>query len=208
MAEPTGQNVESKKDWALTRTAFHQLLDWLDEGSESSGQRYLEMRRRLAIYFDRKNCHSPDDLADETLTRVARRMEEEGAITSDTPAHYCYIVARFVFLEHLRKAEREEYLDEVSTGRLMRHVFSSPDANQEQREKERRMECLERCSREIEPGHRELILSYYCGEQRAKIDNRRAMAEKLKITMNALSIRAFRIRDKLETCVHKCLDGG
>jgi hypothetical protein len=44
----------------------------------SGSQRYLEMRHRLVAYFDRKNCISPADLADETLNHVARRLEEEG----------------------------------------------------------------------------------------------------------------------------------
>src|SRR5207253_9181889 len=86
----TAQKGGSKQDWALTQGAFERLLDWLGQDSELSGERYLEMRKRLVLYFDRKGCLSPDDLADETLNRVARRLEEEGTIISDAPAHYCY----------------------------------------------------------------------------------------------------------------------
>ena len=102
---------ERKSDWVLTQNAFRQLLDWLDEGLNSDGSRYLEIRRRLVLYFDRKNCLTPDELADETLNRVARRIEEEGGISTDTPAHYCYIVARFVLLEDLRRSPQKQ-LDE------------------------------------------------------------------------------------------------
>src|SRR5262245_64833579 len=91
-----------KSNWILTQSTFRQLLDWLDAGADSGGHNYLEMRERLVFYFDRKNCLTPDELADETLNRVARRLDEEGGISIDTPAHYCYIVARFVFLEYLR----------------------------------------------------------------------------------------------------------
>jgi hypothetical protein len=94
------------KDWAMTPGGLGQFLNWLDEGVDSSGEKYLEMRRRLVDYFDRKNCPPPDELADETLNRVVRRLEEEGAITDTPPARYCYIVAEFVFLEYLRRAER------------------------------------------------------------------------------------------------------
>lgn len=62
------------------------------------------MRARLVAYFDHKNCAAPNDLADETLNRVAHRLEEEGIIESETPAKYCYIVARFVFMENVRAA--------------------------------------------------------------------------------------------------------
>ena len=55
------------------------------------------MRHRLVLYFDRKNCAAPDELADETMNRVARRLEEEGTIQTEAPAKYCYSTARFVF---------------------------------------------------------------------------------------------------------------
>src|SRR5262245_62157767 len=58
---------ESKKDWELTAEAFRQLLEWLDAGEDSGGEKYLEMRRRLVSFFDRKNCLAPEELADETL---------------------------------------------------------------------------------------------------------------------------------------------
>jgi len=29
------------------------LLEWLDDGIDSQGEKYLEMRRRLVAYFDR-----------------------------------------------------------------------------------------------------------------------------------------------------------
>ena len=58
--------------------ASGQFLEWLDGGIHSGCQRYLEMHHRLVAYFDRKNCSSPADLADETLNRVARLLEEEG----------------------------------------------------------------------------------------------------------------------------------
>jgi len=207
VTDPAVPKAERKTDWALSAGAFSRLLAWLDEESDSGGERYLEMRRRLVLYFDRKNCLSPDELADETLNRVARRLEEEGAIVSDTPAHYCYIVARFVLLESFRNQQREQSLDDG----LYRHspvsVAATPGASEEQSEKERRWECLERCMTTLRPDNRELIVSYYRGEQRAKIESRRGTAAKLGVTLNALSIRACRIRNKLEACMHKCLHG-
>src|SRR5262245_51894182 len=97
---------ERKTDWALSPSAFRRLMEWLDAGVYSGGQSYLEIRQRLVAYFDRKNCATPEELADETLNRVARRLEEEGNITGDAPARYCYIVARFVLLEFFRHQKR------------------------------------------------------------------------------------------------------
>jgi DNA-directed RNA polymerase specialized sigma24 family protein len=199
--------AERKKDWALTHNALHQLLLWLDEGADSSGEKYLEMRRRLVAYFDRKNCLSPDELADETLNRVARRLEEEGAITGLAPAHYCYTTAKFVFLEYLRRIERHQVnLEDVPLSSPAASVLvASPAADDATAPEAQRQDCFAQCLQNLEPDNRELIIQYYHGQQRTKIENRRAMAARLGITMNALSIRACRLRDRLEACVKGCM---
>jgi DNA-directed RNA polymerase specialized sigma24 family protein len=208
VAQPRVPKSESKRDWALTQGAFRGLLEWLDEGGNSDGLHYLDIRMRLVRYFDRKNCLIPDDLADETLNRVARRLEEEGSIETDAPAHYCYIVARFVFMEYLRRPGAETLADSELPRHAESHTIASADLAEEQVEKERRSECLGRCLQALEPAHRDLITTYYTGDQRFKLETRRALAARLSITLNALSIRACRIRDKLETCVGKCLGAG
>jgi hypothetical protein len=74
-----------RPDSGISGTAFTRLLRWLDEGSDSQGERYLEIRRRLVAYFDRRNRPAPDVLADETLDRVSRTLEESGRIRSRRP---------------------------------------------------------------------------------------------------------------------------
>jgi DNA-directed RNA polymerase specialized sigma24 family protein len=203
MNEPSVRKVEQKKNWTLTPDAFKGLLNWLDEGANSEGEKYLEMRRRLITYFDRKNCPEPDELADETLNRVARRLEEEGHIVSEAAARYCYIVARFVFLEYLRERNEEVPLDALS-GLATTNQPAIFGAEDESSHSERLMTCLNHCTEKLDPQHRELIVRYYHGEQRIKINNRLALAKHLGITVNALSIRACRIRDKIEVCVREC----
>lgn len=198
----------ARKNWVLGQSAFRGLLDWLDEGGGSKGEKYLEMRHRLVCYFDRKNCPSPDELADETLNRVARRLEEEGEITDTPPARYCYIVAKFVFLEYVRRGEHKQVsLDALSgSGDPASRIAALHHIDDTQSLREKLLDCLDRCLQHLEPGAGALICEYYHGEQRIKIENRRAQAARLGLTMNALGIRACRIRDKLEACVIKCRD--
>lgn len=198
------QKTESKKNWAITSSAFARLLEWLDEGKNSDGRNYLEMRQRLVAYFDRKNCLTPDELADETLNRVARRLEEEGKIESETPAKYCYITAKFVFMESLRGADKKSVpLDDVLKQSPSNQFAAAED--EEKKLKEKMLDCLEICTGKLEAANRDIIINYYYGEERIKIENRRALAEKLGISTNALTIRACRIRGKLEDCVGKCV---
>ncbi len=196
--------LQQIRSWSPTEGSLRQFLNWLDEGNDSAGERYLEMRRRLVSYFDRKNCDHPDDLADETLNRVMRRLEEEGSIDDTPPARYCYIVAKFVFLEELRRPKRCE-----SDFERMDHLRSAVPTPQgghasELALQEQMLESLDCCLKKLDPQDRELILNYYQGEQRAKIDARREIASRLGLTMNALSIRACRIRSRLEACLQNC----
>jgi RNA polymerase sigma factor (sigma-70 family) len=199
--EQTGK-PRLKQDWAVTEPAFRRFLEWLDEATPSNGERYLEMRRRLVRYFDRKNCLASDDLADETLNRVARRLDEEGKISEASPAQYCYIVAKYVFLEHIRQNRTEATSSEADLSAIPAsagHVVQ--DAAESGQEL---LECLEMCLQRLPDANRQLILEYYRGEQSEKIQRRRQLAEKLGLTPNALSIRACRIREELEACTRKC----
>ena len=207
MADASVPRAQSKQ--FLSEAMFRQLLHWLDEGKDSNGSKYLETRRRLVSYFRRKGCNSPDDLADETLNRVARRLKEEGSLDT-APARYCYIVARFVFLEYVRGTNRNLFSFEGlrDSDRPFVVDFNSKSADMELKNwHEKRLDCLDHCLNDIDLGDRELIFQYYQGEQRIKIENRRALAARLGLTPNALSIRACRIRDKLEGCVRQCLQG-
>ena len=120
-----------------------------------------------------------------------------------SPAHYCYVVAKFVFLEYLRRPEQSQPSLEDLTFAPQSGDSPSPAIASLAQE---RMECLELCLGKITEPDRELILEYYQGEQRTKIERRANLAERLKLTLNALSIRACRIRNKLEDCVRKCCD--
>ena len=189
-----------KAKWSASESSFARLLAWIDNGRESDGREYLALRTRLVAYFERKGCDSPDDLADETLERVNRRLDEEGEIDVETPAKFFYITAKFVFLEYLRSGRRKESsFDTADLENLGARPFVSDDEQREQLSR-----CLDRCLAGLNADEKDLIYGYYFGERRAKIDNRRALAAKLGLTPNALAIRTCRIRERLERCITQC----
>jgi DNA-directed RNA polymerase specialized sigma24 family protein len=187
----------------FTKFAFERLLEWLDEGVDSRGETYLEMRRRLVAYFERRNRLSADELADETFNRIVRTLERDGAIATTPPARYCYVVAKFVLLEDVRRERRHVRLHEeraAGAASVYGETRVEPDANLAA--EEQRLACLECCLETLNPEQRELIVEYYRDEGRQKIDRRRGLAQRLGISMNALGIRASRIRGALEACVN------
>jgi hypothetical protein len=84
--------------WALTREALSQFSR-LDGDPDKAGEKYEAIRLRLAKFFDWRGAHFPDQLADETINRVIRKVES-GETAGDRTI--LLGVARLVFLESLR----------------------------------------------------------------------------------------------------------
>jgi DNA-directed RNA polymerase specialized sigma24 family protein len=178
------------KDWELTQEAFDQLLAWLNPDREAAGRRYEEIRRRLVKVFACRGCAFPEDLADETINRVARKVPEIAPTYVGDPAHYFCGVAHNVHLESLRKIPEPE-------------PPPKPDPSDES--EGAYYECLERCMGQLSHRNHELVLQYFQEEKRAKIDCRKKLAEGLGMTLNALRIQLHRIIEILRECVLKCL---
>jgi len=196
-----------KKDWILSQEAFDRLLARLDPDPARAGQQYESIRHGLITFFECRGRSFPEDHADETINRVARRLMEGKEIYAGHPADYFYGVARNVLKEQW-SAPSAASLD--SSSGSVPHPSHNPEEIRErewQRQRdEQRLECLERCLQELSSKDRDLIVAYYQGETSVKVRNRKQLAERLAIPLNALRIRALRIREKLEACVAHGLD--
>lgn len=194
--------IPMKRDWNLTEESFELLLRWLDSNREMAGEKYESIRLRLIKIFACRGCHEADDLADETINRVTARLAEIVETYSGNPALYFYGVAQKVHLEYLRK--KRPVQDSSTAGRELDCQFVLPTGAASEVEEE--YACLERCMDRLPPESRQLVLEYYQEEKRGKIDHRKKLADQMGIAVNALRIRAHRIRSKLQQCVGACLD--
>lgn len=179
-----------KVDPSLTPEQFRQLLDWLDPDFARAGEKYEAIRRRLIKIFLNRRCNEAEDLADETINRVARKIAELKKDFVGEHAHYFYGVAKKVFLEHLRRCNR-------------RPIPPPPVVARE--ELEPYLKCLDKCLEKLSPESRALILDYYEEEKQAKVTSHKEMVARLKLNPGALRARVHRIRGKLEKCVLECL---
>lgn len=176
----------------ITQESLTGLLAWLDENREAAGQKYENIRRRLIAIFVNRGCSDAEDLADLTITRVAARLPEVADGYVGEKINYFCGVARKVYLESRRRRE-------IATDPL---TLPPPPAAAPHADIMR--ECLRECLASLPTDQRELALDYHLYERRAKIDNRRLLAEELKISMNALRLKAHHIRVALEKCVRQC----
>ena len=114
---------------------------------------------------------------------------------------YCYVLARFVLLEDIRRGRRFIQVDEARTGTSSEPLRRFDDAASMH---EQRLDCLDGCLHKLKPEQREFAIDYYRDARGQRIERRRHLATRLGITMNALGIRACRIRSAIEACMDAC----
>lgn len=182
-------------NWELTKEAFDKLLARLDPDPDKASEKFEVLFRKLERFFEWRNCPDPETHAWETIKRVCRKLMQ-GQIIDDV-IRYAYGVAKLVYLEILKKLERErEALENMPP------PAAPPDESQDSA----LLDCFESCLKKLLDKDRYLIIRYYQEEKGEKIKNRKQLAEEEGIPLNALRIRVHRIRQKLEKCIKKCLD--
>lgn len=186
----------TKKEWVLTKEAFDGFLARLDRDPDRAGEKYESVRHKLLKYFQWRGSDSSDAEADETINRVARRIEEGENVYNLNG--YIYGVAKMVYAEGTKLRNRKRELDDASD-------LESIPIEQEDPEVVERRTCLESCLGHLTVEDRETIVEYYQFEKGKKIEHRRKLAARFGISLNALRIKAHRKRIELEACVRKCL---
>lgn len=182
-----------KNEWNLDSEAFDKLLAWLSPTPEEAARKYEEIRKKLIRYF--RGCREADELADQTMDRIAKKLARGTLDYQGDPIRYFYGVAGVIYKEHLRKNRNRpmEVLDP-----------DAPVLPPEPDHKELEYHCLEQCMAKLSQKTRDLIHRYHQSSGMEKIVSRQALAGELGIEMNALRIQAFKIRSKLRSCVLEC----
>lgn len=184
----------------LTPQAFDRLLALLSPDRERAAEGYERVRLKLIRFFEWRGARRAEELADACMDRVARKIQEGTAITGSDPLVYFYGVARNV----LRESWADEKRRAASLGKASEER-ALPQRDEPSEQGEVRLDCLDRCLGTLSESNRSLILRYYQGRGQAKIDSRKDLAAGLSIPLNALRIRAHRVRASLESCIEACL---
>lgn len=183
--------LQMRTDLSLTQEQFELLLAWLDPDPGRAGEKYEAIRRRLITIFLSHHCDEAEDLADDTINRVTKKVKELKDSYVGEPARYFYGVAKKVLMEHHRRRNRP---------------LPQPPPMASQEELEPSLACLDECLAKLQPDSREFILIYYQEKKQAKIASRKEMGERMQLKAGALRARMHRIRAKLEKCIQECLE--
>jgi DNA-directed RNA polymerase specialized sigma24 family protein len=197
-AEERGKTVRAsqQKKWSPTKQAFDKLLASFSPDRDEAGRQYELARLKLLRFFERRAVVAPEHHVDETLDRVMRRIDE-GENIANLMAYF-YKVASYVFMEQRKEQEQSRL---AANTMPVQTAAPQPESGEESP----RLRCFDRCLDELAVESRILILDYYREEGHTKIQLRRQTAQSLGIPLNALRIRAHRIRVSLENCVKQCI---
>jgi DNA-directed RNA polymerase specialized sigma24 family protein len=184
--------VHMKKEWVPSQEAFDALLNWLDPNRERAGQKYETIRLRLIKIFECRGCRGAEELADESINRVTAKVVELVKTYEGDPSLYFYGVAHNLHLEYVRQSRV------MPPPQSVQPPVAEDDSSL--------YECLEQCMNKLSAKPRDLVLRYYQEDKRAKIDGRKQLASEWGVGINALRIRAHRIRVQLQKCVESCME--
>lgn len=195
----TSPATGAKPSFELDAATFERLLEFLAPEATTASARadaYEVHREKLVAFFRWRHLADPASLADETLDRVARKVAA-GEVRPGSPGAFVLGVARLLALEAGRRDRKETHLD----------VAAQPAAVDDTKVREAHLRALEVCLERLREGEREVLLAYHRHGGRSRIDGRREMAEELGVSMTALRLRVFRVRERVERCVRRRLEG-
>jgi DNA-directed RNA polymerase specialized sigma24 family protein len=178
-----------RKNHVLSPEEFDRLLNWLDSDRERAGEIYEEIRWRLIAILAARECPVPEELADETIDRVARRVSDIADNYSGDKILYFFGVLNNVHHEYLKKPATPQPPPVIQIAEI----------------REATHECLERCLGRLPEDARKLIRDYYAEDKQAKIDLRKRLASEMGVSINTLRLRVLRIRESLQKCIERCL---
>ena len=185
------------RDSAIPSESFEEILAWLDSDREVAATMYVQLRHDLAKIFTYRGCADPEGLTDEVFDRVARKVHGIRPTYEGDPRLYFRGVANNLIKENFKKLATQVSLDDTD--------LSTQQTRQSDEDAERIDECLQHCLQKLGTDKRDLILGYYTKEKQAKIQHRSKLAEELGITVEALRVRVYRIRESLDGCIKRCL---
>lgn len=185
-----------REEWTLTHDSFETLLSWLAPEREAAGQKYETIRHRLIKIFYGRGFSNAEELADETINRVVRKIGDIAANYEGDPALYFYGIAQKVCLEACRKKPEIPAKAEPSYQLTI---------DEESEEHLARSNCLNKCLVVLSDEERDIVVQYYASEERTSIEHRHKLAQQFNLTPNGLRVRAFRIRRRLQKCAENCL---
>lgn len=155
------------------------LLALFDPDPEIAAERYALLRKRLIFFFQHGGAIDPENLADEVISRMLRKVWA-GATLESGPNAYAFGVAGNVLLEWRRARQNAELPADLPSDAPKPGALYPAETKI----------LVRQALRNLSPDDRRVFENYH-------LDDRGQLAKVLNTTPNALRIRVFRIRKRI-----------
>ncbi len=175
-----------------TTNDFESLLSWFSQNRELAGEMYEKIRVGLIRYFYFKGCKNGEELADETINRVTKKLVSLDLSTTNKPVTIFYGFAQNVVLEELRKDKLKVPID--------------PNFREKtQDNNEPKFSCLDECLKKLPINDETLLRQYYEKSKSEKAVHRQKLAQDYDLSEVNLHVKLHRLRKTLRNCIENCL---
>lgn len=135
----------------------------------------------------------PEEAADITIDRLAQKISQNEPI--ENLKKYSFGIARLVFLERLRRYDKEKNAAETFYSQNGFHQH--PDENAAH-------ELFRECFEQLAEDEKNLLKEYFADLPFAELSrHREELSRALGISLNRLRLNVFRLRGRLESCLAK-----
>jgi DNA-directed RNA polymerase specialized sigma24 family protein len=178
----------------ITREDLVGLLGRLADDANEAAKKYEEVRRGLINFFLFRGCSDSEYLADETITRVAAKLQVIETDEKFKFDDYFYSFANRIYLEEYRK--RKKFVP----------VYDITGMTAPEKESDSDVFCMQKCLAKHPPDERTLLIKYYNFEKSGRAERRRRLAAELETDITSLQTKISRLRKILRECLKICLD--
>lgn len=185
----------SKGD-GLTQKGFENLLALFSADRDEAGEKYEAARAGLQRYYRFKGCSDVLTLTDETMDRVAAKLEAMDGNIEVNPNAYLLGFASNIVMEYRRAIVKEREYNE--------NLHSRADSTESDR-KEYEGNCLNHCLSKLSKKDREMLVSYYTARGAEKRRRRDSLCKRLGCTVGALYTQIHRLKMSVRGCLNDCM---
>lgn len=165
---------------------FVRLFELLEPEEETTEARYKKCRLKLLKFYAWRRCEDPESLADETISRLLKNAHDGQEIRQSSVYSYTYAIAMHVWQEYLRTKKKGELIVTIED---LPEIADSQEVD----------DCKNNCLGQLSEAKRQLLERYYSHDE-----ERENIAKGLSLSLNALRLQIFRIKQELAQCLDDC----
>lgn len=176
-----------------TAETFSLLLQAFSANEAEAVAFYTDLYKSLVRFFRLKGDVFPEEAADKTIDRITLKLTQ-GENINDMKK-YAFTIARLVFFERLRQAEKEKNAAAA---------FYQQNGNQTEAGKIDPVENFRECLAALSDEEKALLKSYFADMPFHELSlHREKMSREMGVSVNGLRMTIYRLRGRLENCVKK-----